>query len=250
MKNKILDILKGDKPYLELLQLQLEGKLEELCPEVSVLDEKVKGHKNNFTHTMGVLKNVCDTNNDFNMKVVALFHDIGKPLTKELIDDEWTFHGHEKLSAKMTLKIFKRWNIKDKKFTDYIYRMIYFHGRTKMHRDISESAIRRLTKKIGIDIINDLVDFCKCDITTKFDDKRQRYQSALDMIRNRVFEVSKKDEVAKWRSPLTGDIIMKTLNIKPSRLVGDIKKKYDPLFKKGKITLKEAIKEITTSYKF
>lgn len=247
--NKILDILKSEKPYLELIELQEQGLMEELCPEISALDENVKGHKNNFYHTMGVLKNVCESkNNKFEIKVVALFHDIGKPSTKNFIDGDWTFHRHEEVGAEMFLDIMKRWNIKDKKFVDYCYRMIKFHGRTKMPRTITDSAVRRFTKEIGIDIINDLMDFCKCDITTKFPDKRERQQSALDVIRNKVFEVAKKDEEAKWRSPLTGELIMKTLNIKPSRLVGDIKKKYDPLFKENKITLEEAIKEIKNEY--
>lgn len=249
MKNKILDILKGEKPYLELIVLQEQGKLQELCPEISALDEDVKGHKNNFYHTMGVLKNVCDSeNNTFEMKVVALFHDIGKPATKKWIDGDWAFHGHEELSSKIWMKIIKRWNITDKKFIDYTYRMIKFHGRTKMPRTITDSAVRRFTKEIGIDIINDLMDFCKCDITTKFPDKRERFQSALDVIREKCFSVAREDKNAEWRSPLTGEIIMKTLNIKPSRLIGDIKKKYDPLFKDGKITLEEAIEEIIKNY--
>ena len=240
-----LDILKEDKPYLKLIELQNSGELVELCPELSNLDEKVTGHKNNFYHTMGVLKNVCDSkNNTFKMKVVALFHDIGKLKTKSFESGEWTFYEHEKVSAKMVLIIFKRMEIEDKVFIDYVYRMIYYHGRTKIPRDVTESAIRRFGREVGLDIINDLMDFCKCDITTKWDDKRERFQSALDIMRNRIFEINKKDEESKWRSPLTGEIIMKTLNIEPCKLIGDIKKKYEPLFKEGKITLEEAIKQI------
>jgi len=244
-----LDILKEDKPYLKLIELQKSGKLLELCPELSNLDEKVIGHKNNFYHTMGVLKNICESeNNTFKMKVVASFHDIGKLITKRFVNGEWTFHEHEKVSAKMVIKIFKRMKIKDKDFINYVYRMIYYHGRTKILRNVTESAIRRFDKEIGLDIVNDLVDFCKCDITTKSNEKRERFQSALDIIRNRIFEVNKKDEESKWRSPLTGKIIMETLNIKPCKLIGNIKKKYDPFFRKEKITLSEAIKQIKIDY--
>lgn len=249
MNNMIFDILRGKEPYLEFIKLQEKGILSMLCSEISNLDENVKGHKNNFYHTMGVLKNVCDSDNDnFEMRVVAIFHDIGKPSTKKYIDGDWTFHNHENVSAEMFLKIMKRWKITDEKFINYCYRMIKFHGRTKMSRNITDSAVRRFTKEIGIDIINDLMDFCKCDITSKFYDKRRRQQSALDIIRNKVFEVAKKDEEDKWRSPLTGDIIMDTLNIKPCKLIGDIKKIYDPLFKENKITLEKAIDEIKKNY--
>lgn len=247
--NRILKILQGNRPYVKLLELQNLGKLEELCPELSALDEKVNGHKNNFIHTLGVLKNVCELNNDYKMKIVALFHDIGKPTTKRFINGEWTFHRHEEIGAEMTMEILKRWNVEDEELLNYVHRIIYFHGRTKMHRDITDSAIRRFSKEVGIDIVSDLIDFCKCDITTKFEDKRQRYQSALDVIRTRVFEVEKMDEEAKWRSPLTGEIIMRELNLKPCKLIGDIKKVYDPLFKEDKITLEEAIMQIKQQYK-
>ena len=241
----ILDILKEDKPYLKLIELQNSGKLVKLCPELSNLDERVVGHKNNFFHTMGVLRNVCESKNStFKMKVVALFHDIGKPKTKKFVDGEFTFHEHEKVSAKMVLIIFDRMGIKDKDFIDYVYRMIYYHGRTKIPRNVTESAIRRFGREIGLDIVNDLMDFCKCDITTKNNEKRERFQSALGVIRNRIFELNIKDEESKWRNPLTGEIIMEILDIKPCKLIGDIKKKYEPLFKNGKITLEEAIKEI------
>lgn len=246
--NKILTILQGNRPYVKLLELQQLGKLEALCPELSALDEKANGHKNNFIHTMGVLKNVCELNNDYKMKVVALFHDIGKPSTKKYIDGEWTFHRHEEVGAEMTMRILKSWNV-DEILLDYVYRLILFHGRTKMHRDITDSAIRRFAKEVGIDVVSDLIDFCKCDMTTKFDDKKQRYQSALDVIRTRVFEVERMDEEAKWRSPLTGEIIMRELNLKPCKLVGDIKSAYEPLFKENKISLEEAITEIREKYK-
>lgn len=244
--NKILNILKiRDNAWHYIYELRDE--METLCPELYHLDEDVQGHKNNFLHTMGVIKNVYNSdNNSFAMRTVALFHDIGKPKSKKLIDGEWTFHGHEEIGAKMWLKLAKRWNIEDEEFVTYVYRMIYFHGRTKMPRTITDSAVRRFTKDIGIDLINDLMDFCKCDITTKYEANRLRYESALDTIRDKVFEVAKLDEEAKWRSPLTGEIIMETLNIKPSKLIGDIKKKYDPLFKENKITLEEAIDEIKT----
>ena len=47
MKNKILDILRNDKPYLELIELQEKGEMEELCPEISELDiNPLMAHEN------------------------------------------------------------------------------------------------------------------------------------------------------------------------------------------------------------
>jgi len=130
MKNKIYNILNQDKPYDVLFHMFKTGELEKVLPELYNLHTTTEeGHKNNFYHTLGVLKNVCDINGDVNMKLVALLHDIGKPATKKekKTSDgslDWTFHNHELVSANMTMDIFDRWGITDKELREYIYKMI------------------------------------------------------------------------------------------------------------------------------
>ena len=126
--------------------------------------------------------------------------------------------------------------------------MILYHGRTKVHRDVTESAIRRLDNEVGQDIIFDLINFCKCDLTTRFDDKRERINSALETIRRKIIEVREKDEEAKWRSPLTGHMVMELLGVGEGRIVGEIKKELDPKLKSGEITLDDAVKYIKSKW--
>lgn len=245
----ILDILRLQNPQVHLLELHKKGELFGLLPELSNLDTDESGYKNNLYHTLKVLEKVCSITDDYRMRVVAVLHDIGKPYTKRCDNNKWTFHNHELIGAKMVNDIFDRLNVQDDDLKYYVYRMVYFHGRVKMHRDVTESAIRRLDKEVGQDIIFDLIEFCKCDITTKFDEKRNRIVSSLDTIKNRIIEVRKKDKEAEWRSPLTGDMIMEILNIKPCKLVGDIKKEFDEMFKNNQITLEESIQILTRKYK-
>jgi len=148
----------------------------------------------------------------------------------------------------MTMDIFNRWGITDLKFRDYIYRMIQFHGRVKMNRNVTESAIRRLDINVGQDIIFDLIDFCKCDITTKFDAKRIKIQTSLDTIKKRIIEIRKKDDDAKWRSPITGYVIMELLGNVAGPVIGKIKKIVDPKIKSGKWSKKVAIDYIIDNY--
>ena len=242
--NKILEILKEDKPYAHLYDMFLSGELKTLFPELYDLHTDEKGYKNNFTHTLGVLRNVCDAGYDYKMKLVALLHDIGKSVTKKYTEKGWTFHNHEVIGARMAMMILDNWGVYDKNLKDYVYRMILYHGRTKVHRDVTESAIRRLDNEVGQDIIFDLIDFCKCDLTTRFDDKRERINSSLDVIKKRIEEVRAKDEEAKWRSPLTGHMVMDLLGVGEGRIVGEIKRELDPKLKSGEITLEDAIKYI------
>ena len=180
------------------------------------------------------------------MKVVATFHDIGKSKTKRKNDKgEWTFHNHEKIGAKMAKEILIKWGVTDGNLIDYVYNMIYYHGRTKIPRNVTESAIRRLVKDVGQPVFMDLIDFCKLDLTTKYNFKKERVQSGLDDIKNRALDIIIKDEDAKWRSPLSGYIIMDLLgkNI-DGRIIGQIKKKYDPLLKDETISMDTVIYEI------
>ena len=248
LKTNIFEILKLENPQVHLMKLYQKDELFDFLPELELLDVNEKGYKNNLHHTFKVLENVCQITDNYKMKVVALFHDIGKPYTKQNYNNKWTFHNHESVGSTLTMKIFDRFNITDIELRTYVYKMIYFHGRVKIHRDVTESAIRRLDKEVGQDIIFDLIDFCKCDITTKFEDKKNRIIMSLDTIKNRIIEVRKKDKESEWRSPLTGNMIMDILNIESCRLIGDIKKELDPKLKNGDITLEDAIK-IVNSYK-
>lgn len=242
MKNT-LNILQTRKLSDIINKLQKNGDLDKILPELNALHTDTDGHKNNFYHTLGVLNNVIELDNDnLKMKIVALLHDIGKIVVRSKNSDgNWTFHDHENVGAKMVKIILKRFNITNKKTIDYVYRMVKYHGRVKMHRDVTESAIRRLDTEVGQDIVLELIEFCKCDITTKYDHKRQRIVSGLDEIKNRILEVRKKDEEAKWRSPITGTIIMEILGVSTGRMVGEVKKVTDEKIKSGEWTEQDAL---------
>ena len=245
---KALSLLRSKKLTDTINMLYKDGDLDIILPELSNLHTTTNGHKNNYYHTLGVLNNVIEYDNDnLKMKIVAILHDIGKISVRSKNEDgNWTFHDHENVGAKMVKKILKRFNITNKKTIDYVYRMVKYHGRVKMHRDVTESAIRRLDLEVGHDIVLELIEFCKCDITTKYDDKRQRIISGLDEIKNRILEVRKKDNESKWRSPITGTIIMEMLGITTGRMVGDIKKVTDEKIKSGEWTEENAISYIKT----
>lgn len=242
----IFYILKKKNASDIIYDMQMKGNLKLLLPELSALDTTDVGHKNNFIHTLGVLNNVIHyCGNNYNMRLVALLHDIGKIDSRRTNENgKWTFHDHEKVGAYMSLNIMERLDITDKNIIAYVYRMIKYHGRVKMHRDVTESAIRRLDNEIGQDIIFDLIDFCKCDLTTKFEDKRLRIQSGLDTIKQRIIEVRQKDEEAKWRSPITGTIIMNILGVGTGPMIGKIKSVTDSKIKSGEWTEEDALNYI------
>lgn len=243
--NELLEILKNStEPWIEIQELYDNGKLKLICPELNDLSYTEDGHKNNFLHTMKVLKNVCYNNYSYDMKVVALFHDIGKPYTKVKTVNKWTFHNHEAYGANLFLKICKKYNIIDLNI-DYVYKMILYHGRIKMHRDVSDSAIRRLITELGYDFVFDVINFSKCDLTTTKNEYYDRFTSAYNVIYKRCIEVHDLDEYNNWKSPLTGYIIMDIFNNNiDGKRIGEIKNKYDKVLRNNEMSLDDVIAEI------
>ena len=64
---------------------------------------------------------------------------------------------------------------------------------------------------------------CRADITSRNDAKVQRYLRNFDRVEARIQQVEEKDSLRNFQPVITGEIIMRTFNLPPSRLVGEFK---------------------------
>lgn len=242
ISDELNKIMLSKKPSIGFNLLFDSGLLQLIFPElaamygVDVIDGKA--HKDNFYHTLMVLDNICADTDDLWLRWAALLHDIAKPVTKRFEKGNgWTFHGHEDKGSRMVKRIFANLKLPLNEKMKFVEKIVALHHRPKVlaEEGVTDSAIRRLIVDVGEDI-DALFLLCKADITSKNQYKVETYRKNLEQVKQLVADVTERDELRNWQPPITGEDIMNTFGIGPSREVGLIKTEIREAILEGKIT--------------
>jgi tRNA nucleotidyltransferase (CCA-adding enzyme) len=171
-----------------------------------------------FEHNVRALQHAADKNYSFTVRLAALLHDVGKPKSRRRSEEknDWTFHGHDVVGAKMTKKILE--NLKFPRETvEVVSNLVRWHMFFSDPDKITLSAVRRIIVNVGKDHIEDLINLRICDRIGTGRPKEQpfrlrKYQSMI--------EQALRDPISVGMLKVDGKGVMEVTGEKPGPRLG------------------------------
>lgn len=167
IRDEFLRILASNQPMKALVTAQEMGLLRYIAPDLEqgIGVEQNQAHSYDvFEHNMRSLQHAADKGWSLDVRLAALFHDVGKPKARRWSEEkgDWTFHGHEVVGARMAKKALEELHV-PRETIDKIERLVRWHMFFSDPDKVTLSAVRRIITNVGRENIEQLVELRICD---------------------------------------------------------------------------------------
>ncbi len=224
IRDEFEKIIMSPEPAVGVGMLQKFGLLKHFIPE---LEEGIKCEQlgehiyDVYEHLLHALQHAADKGWKLEVRLAALFHDIGKPRTRRFDatkaggKGKYTFYGHEVVGARMAQKIMERLKF-PKKATDLVVKLVRQHMFFSDTEAITLSAVRRVVAKVGKENIWTLMEIRECD---RVGMKKKEAPYRLRKYHAMIDEVLR-DPISVGQLAIDGGIMMNELGMKPGPRMG------------------------------
>ena len=224
IRDEFEKIILSPEPAIGIGMLQKFGLLKHFIPE---LEEGIKCEQKGehvydvYEHLLHALQHAADKNWSLEIRLAALFHDIGKPRTRRWDGTKaggkgkYTFFGHEVIGARITQKIMERLKF-PKKTTDLVVSLVRQHMFFSDTETISLSAVRRVVAKVGKENIWILMNIRECD---RVGMKKKEAPYRLRKYHAMIEEVLR-DPISVGQLVVDGNTLINELHMKPGPRMG------------------------------
>lgn len=221
IRDEFVKIIMSDEPALALDLSARLGLLKYISPEF----EKGIGVEQNQAHAYTVWEHLLRSLNHaakkkfpFYVRLASFVHDVAKPHTRVWKNNQWTFYGHEVVGARLAKKILE--NLKfPKEIVEKTVKLVRWHMFFSDTEQISLSAVRRIVRNVGPELIWDLVDLRTADRIGTGRPKETPYR--LRKYKSMIEEVLR-DPISVKQLVIDGQDIMKLTTGVPGRNIGFI----------------------------
>jgi poly(A) polymerase len=219
IRDELDKMLVTGSPDKAVRLLQMTGLNKHIMPELDLLIG-LKQNKYHIwdanKHTLEVLRS---TPPNLQTRLAALFHDIGKAETREIINNEIHFYRHEEVGKDIASDIMKRLKYPNS-VINAVTSMIGSHMRLKQAGKegevVSDKALRRLKADLG-DHLEGTLDLMHADNIAHSPEHKMEKQ--IPGIRNRLKNLKDAPSSQRIPIPIDGNDVMRHLGIRPGPLV-------------------------------
>lgn len=224
-RDEFVKMIESPNPVLAIGLLEHTGLLQYLIPELreGIKCEQKGSHIYDvFEHLLQALGHAGDKKWPLEIRLSALFHDIGKPRTRRVSYEtkkgrgpQYTFYGHEVVGARMTKKILERFKFSHET-VELVTKLVRYHMFFSDTDVITLSAVRRMIQNVSKENIWDLMKVRECDrVGMKKVEAPIRLRKYHAMI-----EQALRDPISVSQLAIDGNYLIKEMSFKPGPRMG------------------------------